>query len=119
MVIEDDPDTATLLGLLFKYENYQIITSSITSEEDLFDQIKQASSEVLLIDVTLKKIDGINLVKRVRSEIDGYHPLIIMTSGLDLSQRCLQAGADYFFQKPYDPDNLFNALSTLASNTIH
>ncbi|MGA9396797.1 MAG: response regulator [Anaerolineaceae bacterium] len=112
MLIEDDIDTTILLTILLKYENYGAVKLEINNEDDLIMQIKRSLCEVLLIDVNLNGIDGINLLTRIRNELDGYNPFVIMTSALDLTNQCMKAGADCFLQKPYDPADLFTALSS-------
>jgi two-component system OmpR family response regulator len=112
MLLEDDVDTKILLSILLNLENYEVIHTEIFSENDLMDQIRKTVCEVLMIDVYLNGIDGISMLKRIRSELNGYHPFVIMTSGLDLSHPCIEAGADCFLQKPYDPGDLLSALSS-------
>ena len=57
----------------------------------------------------LKK-EMLDLVRDIRGSEETKGIKIIMASGVDLRQECLEAGADAFLLKPYMPDDLFKYL---------
>ena len=109
-LIEDDATMRSLLETLFRLEGYQPVTFQPTSLEEVASQIMVEKPTALLVDVHLKSFSGIDLTKQLR--LSNYHPqpIIVMASGMDLSNECKAAGADHFFAKPYMPQNLIDWL---------
>jgi DNA-binding response OmpR family regulator len=112
LLIEDDPDTIKLLSVLFKLEKIHFKSPPALEEDVIIQQVFSNKYTRLIVDVNVSNINGIDIVKRIRQEAIDYHPYIIMLSGLDMTERCLSAGADAFFQKPFDPAKLISLLKT-------
>ncbi len=111
MLIEDDKTMLTLLGTLLKMEGFQV--ASLTTEktlDDLLTTLRREKPDAALVDVHLAQISGIDLLSRVRQQSDLNTIRILMSSGLDRSDECKQAGADDFILKPYMPDELIQRI---------
>jgi DNA-binding response OmpR family regulator len=121
MLIEDDKTMLTLLGTLLKMEGFQV--ASLTTEktlDDLLTTLRREKPDAALVDVHLAQINGIELLSRVRQQPDLNSIRILMSSGLDRSDECKQAGADGFILKPYMPDELIQRIRRVLSvkNTL-
>ena len=110
-LIEDDTTMRSLLETLFKLEGYQPVPIMGTSIDAVLQEISTIEPTALLIDVHLKGFNGIDLAKEIRTISDLPQPIILMASGMDVSNQCLQAGADHFFLKPYLPETLISWLN--------
>lgn len=110
VIVDDDPTMGHLLKTLLGMEGYQVIVHNKGSEDELLSAIQQSDARILLMDVHIQKTDGISLLKKLRASEEQRRMHIIMTSGMDLSQSCLEAGADAFLMKPYMPDELFQLI---------
>jgi len=111
MLVEDDKTMLTLLSTLLKMEGFQVI--QLTTEQtvdDLIATLRREKPDAALVDVHLQHASGIDLVTRVRQDPDVKALRILMTSGLDASFECKQAGADDFILKPYMPDELIQRI---------
>jgi len=111
MLIEDDKTMLSLLGTLLKMENFQVVP--LTTEktlDDLLTTLHREKPDVALVDVHLQQANGIDLLVRVRADPDLRSTRILMSSGLDKSTECKQAGADDFILKPYMPDELIQCI---------
>lgn len=73
--------------------------------------------QVLLLDVMMPLARGLEVVRRVRQE-EGWHPAIVMISARTrVTDRlnALEAGADAYFEKPFAPDELLQAIDRLTT----
>jgi CheY-like chemotaxis protein len=62
------------------------------------------------MDVFLKGHDGIDLVRGLRKLPELAQTPVVMTSGMDVSEQSLAAGANSFMLKPYDPEVLLQTI---------
>ncbi len=104
LMIEDDSEIAELLtNYLSQYNielfNYQSPMLGVNAlERDKYD--------LLILDLSLPGIDGLDVCKLVREKHD--IPIIISTARSDITDRVLglEVGADDYLPKPYDPREL-------------
>jgi len=118
-LIEDDTTMRSLLETLFKLEGYNPVSIMDTSIETVLQEISSINPTALLIDVHLKNFSGIDLTKAIRNNSSIPQPIIVMASGMDVSTQCRQAGADYFFLKPYLPEELISWLNSNLDTEPH
>jgi CheY-like chemotaxis protein len=72
---------------------------------------------VILLDLALPGIDGLEVVRRLRRERLRPRPLVVCMSGWggeEVRRRCLEAGCDLHLLKPADPEKLRRLLVYLA-----
>ncbi len=110
MLIEDDETMRLLLKTLLELENYEVIQPATTTEELLIRSVYEKKPDALLVDVHLKGINGINILSNLRGDPELNSLVIIMTSGMDMTEECLHNHADGFLLKPYMPDELLKIL---------
>jgi CheY-like chemotaxis protein len=90
-VIDDDPEMGRLLKTLFELEGYQVTLAS--RFRDILPTIRKAEPDVVLMDVRIQGEETIVLMRQMsQDEIIGSIP-VVMTSGMDLKEACLAAGA--------------------------
>ena len=106
LLIEDDPTMLNLLSILMEIEGYLILRLEDDSEESIIDTLVRIKPDLVLMDVNLRKANGLEVLQRIRQRDDLTDIHILMSSGMDYRIECNQAGADYFLQKPYMPDEL-------------
>lgn len=106
MLVEDDPTLQNLLATLLELEGFQVAVSPLGSEEEILAAIYTEMPDTVLLDVNLKKADGVSILQAIRNQDRYSNTRVIMTSGMDLGERCLSAGADAFLMKPYMPTDL-------------
>lgn len=110
LMIEDDPQFSVFLGeYLEKYNinitNYQDPFLGLSSGVDKYD--------ILILDLTLPGMDGLEVCEKVSKEYD--IPIIISSARSDSTDKIigLQAGADYYLPKPYDPKEMYAVIQSL------
>lgn len=99
LVVEDDPDSTTLITQILKHGGYEAITAS-NGEEAL--KIRPAANpDLVLLDLMMPIMDGWQTLKEIRKVSDV--PVIILTASNARENvvPCLQNGADDYMTKPF------------------
>jgi DNA-binding NtrC family response regulator len=116
LAIDDEPAMTEWLKMVIEGEGYEVRTALIgTRGEEIF---KQWHPDVVVTDLMLPDLDGIQLVRRLK-EIDGW-PEIIVISGQGTISRAVeagQAGAFYFLEKPVSQEGLMDMLRKAIDRT--
>jgi DNA-binding response OmpR family regulator len=111
MLVEDDVTMRAVLRTLLEIEGYQVALTQANQQIDgLIQSIRDEKPDVLLLDVHLRDISGLDVITRIRADSGISGVRVIMTSGMDVKDRCMSAGADDFLLKPYMPDELMQKL---------
>ncbi len=114
MLIEDDPTMVSLLTTLLDLEGFTVHAPSDHKMEGVLTAISDEHPQVALVDVNLSVGSGLDLVREIRQDPSFKDLRILMSSGLDLKQECMRAGADGFIQKPFMPDELIQLIHRTA-----
>lgn len=117
LVVDDDPDTRTLLTFLFELEGAEIITAA--SADDALKIISFFKPDILISDLYLPDEDGCSLLLKVRNletKRGRNIPAIALTaSAIDEDRnRALLAGYNIYRCKPIDLDELVSLVASLA-----
>lgn len=101
LVVDDERTGFTVIQSLLKPEGYSF--SYAASGQAALDHVYANAPDLILLDVMMPELDGIEVCHRIKSDPDLAHiPIIIITalsSNEDLA-RCFEAGADDFISKP-------------------
>ena len=111
LLVEDDAAMKAVLRTLLEIEGYIVsINPDRFDQQALVDFIKQENPDVILMDVHLRDISGIDILRRVKDEDELKNTRVIMTSGSDVRDLCFEAGAANFILKPFMPDELLSQI---------
>lgn len=105
LVVEDDGLTAEALVATLSNQNYAVEVAS--DGEAAWELAEAFAYDLILLDVTLPKLDGISLCQRLRSH--GYQmPILLLTAHNSSHDKAvgLDAGADDYVVKPFEPEEL-------------
>jgi CheY-like chemotaxis protein len=108
MVVDDDRTMVTLLRTLLELDGYQVVQPK--NAASVLESIAAERPDLVLMDVFLKGHDGIDLVRGLRKLPELAQTPVVMTSGMDVSEQSLAAGANSFMLKPYDPEVLLQTI---------
>ena len=100
LVIEDDPDIARMLLLNLRTEGYAV-TVEVSGEAGLA-RLRTAGCDLLVLDLMLPGIDGLDVCRAVRG-MPVYVPIIIVSAKATETHRVLglELGADDYLTKPF------------------
>ncbi len=109
MIVDDDETMVRLLATLLEMDGFEVVRGE-SGGESLAEQVRQAQPDLLLMDVFLSDADGMELLRQLKAQPDLAEVPIIMSSGMDLTEQCLEAGANAFLLKPYTPEQLLRTI---------
>jgi len=111
LVIEDDETNMYLIGFILRKNGYEVIEAR-TGEEGV-ELVIREKPDLVLMDIQLPDIDGLEATKRIReSEADGKIPIIALTSYAMTGDRekALAAGCTGYIEKPINPDTFIGEI---------
>lgn len=115
MIVEDDAAMLSLLTTLLEMEGFEVMKQGEANPEVILNQLKNECPDVILMDVYLRHMNGLDLLKMIKQDEQVKSLQVIMSSGMDFCEECLQAGASGFIMKPYMPDDLISQLRQVMS----
>jgi len=111
LIVEDAPEYRELLVTLFGENGFDV--ESATDGEAAVDLARTVVPEVIVLDVGLSGIDGVEVCRRIRTFSDAY--VIMLTARDDEVDRLvgLSVGADDYVTKPFFPRELLARVNAL------
>lgn len=120
LVVDDERDVQPLFEQRFRREirKGELSFSFAFSGEEALDYMKDHASEVVLIlsDINMPGMSGIELLKRIRTKHQSPHPRVMIVTAYndnDYYQQAISGGADDFLTKPLDFSKLKEKLEAL------
>jgi two-component system alkaline phosphatase synthesis response regulator PhoP len=107
LVVEDDADIAQLLVHYLNKAGFA--TDVVTSGRDALAAITARPPDLLILDLMLPQVDGLEVCRHTRSnEATASIPIIMLTARAEESDRIvgLELGADDYLAKPFSPNEL-------------
>lgn len=104
LVIDDEPSITKLVSAYLKPEGYEVFTAS--DGDAGLKAARAFKPDLIVLDVMLPGIDGIELLSRLRRESDVY--VIMLTARTEETDKIvgLSVGADDYVTKPFSPREL-------------
>jgi len=113
LLADDDRTMVSLLETLLGMEGFQVVVLAGGSG-DVLKAVCEEMPDIVLMDIFLRNMNGIDLVRKMRQMPDLTGMKVIMTSGMELREECLEAGANDFLLKPYMPEELIRKLKHIS-----
>jgi two-component system, chemotaxis family, chemotaxis protein CheY len=105
LVIDDAEHLRTVLELTLKFKGYEVVTAA-NGQEGL-EAARAGAFDLVFCDIEMPVMNGIEFVKRFRSEVSRETPVLMLTAeGSELINQALAAGATSAFIKPFEPIRL-------------
>jgi DNA-binding response OmpR family regulator len=107
LIVEDDPDIAELVGRYLDKAGF--ITEPVVSGREALISIAARPPELVVLDLMLPHVDGLEVCRVIRSnEATAAIPIIMLTARAEESERIvgLELGADDYLAKPFSPNEL-------------
>jgi CheY-like chemotaxis protein len=117
LFIEDDPMNRRVVKDMLDVAGATMAEAGL-AEEGLA-RIEYESFDVVLMDLRMPGMDGLEAIRRIRARGDAKAelPIIVITAdtAIDLRERCLEAGADDVLFKPVAMDALFDSIGRVLA----
>jgi PleD family two-component response regulator len=107
LIVEDDPDTATMLSAYFEAQGYKALT--VSWGNDALKLVQENVPDLIIQDIRLPDMDGYQVVSELRKNTRTSHtPIIFLTErkGQDDKIAALELGAVDYITKPFDMQEL-------------
>ena len=117
-VIDDDESVCRALRDLLESAGFRVET--FRSAKDFLNSGRSESHNVLILDVRMPELSGIELQKQLAAS-GSKLPVIFITAHEDTlaEKTALEAGAVAFLQKPFDDQLLFDAIDIALNRIVH
>jgi DNA-binding response OmpR family regulator len=112
LVVDDEPHIVQLTRMYLTREGYRV--HSVGDGEAALSAVASLHPDALVLDIMLPKLDGLEVVRRLRSE-DNPIPIIMLTARDDDYDKILglELGADDYLTKPFNPRELVARVKAL------
>ncbi|NHN31976.1 response regulator [Paenibacillus agricola] len=111
LIVDDQNGIRILLTEVFSTEGYQ--TYQASNGKLALEIVRNASPDLVLLDMKIPGMDGLDILKHIKS-IDASIKVIMMTAygELDMIKEATDLGAIMHFTKPFDIDELRQAVNS-------
>ncbi|HEY9645018.1 MAG TPA: hybrid sensor histidine kinase/response regulator [Chroococcidiopsis sp.] len=101
LIVDDEPDNFDVIETILMGQDYELHYAA--NGKDAIASLEFCSPDVILLDVMMPELDGIEVCRRIKASPQWQAIPIIMVTALNTKDdlaRCLQVGADDFISKP-------------------
>lgn len=116
LVVEDDPNIAKYLVMELEHEGFAAEKES--NGKRAFERILQGKYQLILLDLMLPEMDGLEICRKVREFSDV--PIIMLTAKVEIEDRVtgLDIGADDYVTKPFAMPEVLARVRTALRHTM-
>lgn len=113
LLVEDEKQLSEALTQILKKNKY--LVDAVFNGEDGFDYALTDIYDVIILDIMIPKLNGLEVLKKIREE-NISTPVILLTAKGQVSDkvRGLDLGADDYLPKPFEPEELLARLRALC-----
>ncbi len=107
LVVEDEKNIAKVVAYNLEREGYQV--SAARDGEEALEKAMRERPDLVVLDLMLPKVDGLEVCRQLRSQPHTAHlPIIMLTAKTQEADRVvgLELGADDYLAKPFSPREL-------------
>ncbi len=114
LVVDDDPEIRGLVEMVLQSE-FGVVTVLAEDGQDALDRLGGVQPSMIVTDVRMPRVDGVELVRRLRASPDTERtPILVVAASTSARDAAMAAGGDDYLDKPFDID----ALATKASHYL-
>ena len=115
LIVDDDKDLLTVVKSLLRKKGFEVFAYS--DWDMAWEAIKVNEPQLILLDVFLKGIDGLDACKKIKSSSFTKHiPIIIFSSFPNIAETAIfEFGADDFIAKPFEVSEILKKIHNVLS----
>lgn len=117
LIIDDEPQIVELLKMIMDVYGYE--GREYLSAKNICDTVTRESPDLILLDIAMPEIDGYQACRNLKANPETASIPIIFISALGLShdkKLAVDAGAEGFIIKPFDPRDVIAQIECLLSS---
>lgn len=120
LLIDDHPLLRTGIGQLISQQKDMTICGEVDDSLKALDAIQEKSPDIVVLDITLKKMSGIEVLKHIKVRFPKVKVLILSMHDETLyAPRALRAGASGYIMKQEAAENVIAALRKINSGEVY
>src|SRR4030066_256470 len=107
LIIDDDPDALTLIGLTLERRGYDVLKASGGAEALMM--VETDRPDLILLDLMMPHMDGYEVCRRIKADPRlANTPIVMLTAKAQMASQVegYRVGADDYVTKPVHPDDL-------------
>ena len=115
LLVEDNVELRHMMAEHLANEGYHIIQAG--NGEEALIALKQEGTDLIISDIMMPKMDGLQLCQAIKNDIELSHlPIILLTAkaGDENQLQGYKMGADFYITKPFSTDILLNRIQHLT-----
>jgi len=111
LVVDDEPSISEVVTIYLQRAGYRV--SVACDGQAALDTIERQPPDLVVLDLMLPKVDGLDIARRVRAQ--GDTPIIMLTARREEADRItgLETGADDYVAKPFSPQELVSRVKAV------
>lgn len=117
MIIDDDDAVRIMLQDIIENYNLGEVVDSLSSARNLDNALLEREHiDILIIDMLLPEIDGVQAVARIRKGFAGKIIMLSQVESKDIVGRAYAQGIDYYIMKPLNRNEIVSVLSNVSDH---
>jgi CheY-like chemotaxis protein len=117
LVVDDDPQVLRLMRVNLELEGYDVV--SAPDGEEALEAVVNERPDVVVCDVMMPGMDGLTVLRNLRANPKTSKiPFVVVSAKAQRAdvKAALEMGADRYITKPFDPQELLDAVEHLLNN---
>jgi len=118
LIVEDNPQNMRLIKMVLRDKGYTLLEA--TDGEEALDLAKRELPDLIIMDIQLPKLSGLEVTKKLRETSAFSHVPIIALTAYAMKgdkERFINAGCDAYLSKPIDSRELPGVIAEMLHNT--
>lgn len=117
LIVEDDKELSHITELELTHEGFSVVTAADGREG--FEKIQGENPDLVLLDVMLPRLSGLEILRKVRNELNSDLPIILVTARGETIDKVdgLNSGADDYIAKPFKIEELLARMKAVLRRT--
>jgi CheY-like chemotaxis protein len=118
LVVDSSASSIFYMSMLLRELNYTF--QSASTGEDALKAIVRSAPAVVITDVVLPKMSGVEFLKQIKNNVSlRFIPVIIHTANANPANKeaCTLAGCSAYLMKPVEPEELYRAIQSVTEAT--
>jgi len=114
LVVDDSPDLVEILRITLEWKGFNVRCAY--SGEELFASLKVQKPDLILLDIMMPKMDGLQVLRRLKENPSMPFIPVILLSAKVLDEDLLRGykmGAKYYITKPFTPTQVLDGINLI------
>ncbi|MFX3631974.1 MAG: response regulator transcription factor [Candidatus Pristimantibacillus sp.] len=118
LIVDDEPSISMLIEFNLKLAGFDV--RCVADGEAVFDILKSFRPDLIVLDLMLPKMDGIQVCRELRKQNNAV-PIVMLTALQDITDKItgLDNGADDYMTKPFSPQELISRIQAIFRRIQH